>query len=375
MAEAGLTPQEDETLSLLRSNDRRATSALMALDDDGRARVLARMTGVSGQPAPPAPQTDAASDISEAGAVSGGQGESEAGAVSSGRDHPAAQAPSASQTHEPTREEGETRAGSTDLDDSTTTPSGESTSDRPIPAPPVQPREPEGWTGLRSGGWITLRSGRRVELAHPAARIVARLLDGVVLTPLWILGMIGRSATIGAAIAVVALMVIGAYLYELLMLTNKGQTVGKMAMNIRIVGADDGLTPDAGMATRRWLVPQAPFALPLLVLVLLPSASLSGAVILLSLSIVLGLVIAPIASMIVYGSSVFDQFLQGWHDKIGGTLVINVGDGSSGPVGRGGPIARWPHAGKPENEESPVERFLGTHGHATGARQYRGGQG
>ena len=60
MTEEELNPQEKESLELLRSNDPRAAAALAALDDSGRARVLAQMSG------PLAPQESSSSeDIAE----------------------------------------------------------------------------------------------------------------------------------------------------------------------------------------------------------------------------------------------------------------------------------------------------------------------
>ena len=47
MTEEELNPQEREALELLRSNDPRAATTLAALDDSGRARVLAQMSGTS----------------------------------------------------------------------------------------------------------------------------------------------------------------------------------------------------------------------------------------------------------------------------------------------------------------------------------------
>ena len=48
MTAEGLNPQEQEALELLRSNDPRAAATLAALDDTGRARVLAQMSTTPG---------------------------------------------------------------------------------------------------------------------------------------------------------------------------------------------------------------------------------------------------------------------------------------------------------------------------------------
>ncbi len=48
---------------------------------------------------------------------------------------------------------------------------------------------------------------------------------------------------------------LGALLYEPVMIAVKGQTLGKMAVSIKVVRADNGLVPGAGKSFGRWLIP------------------------------------------------------------------------------------------------------------------------
>ena len=86
-------------------------------------------------------------------------------------------------------------------------------------------------------------------------------------------------------------------IYEPALIATRGQTVGKMIMGIKVVRAEDGGLPGWGKAIGRWILP--------------------------------GLVsLVPIAGwflhMLVYLSLVWDDRRQGWHDKMGTTVVITA---------------------------------------------------
>ena len=342
MTDEGLTTQESKALDFLRSNDPRATAALMALDDAGRVRVLARLTSVSTRRDSPVSQDTSARDSLDAGGLSDTAGELTGAELGAG--HPIA-----------SRYE-------------------ERTSGRHAPASPSPRRDVESPHGsldsslppqaatpgnvFRTGGSAILSTGRRVELAHPGARFVARLIDGLVLSPLWIIAIVGRASSIGAAIAIMMLIMCGAYMYEFFMLTNKGQTVGKMAMSIRVVGVDNGTLPDSSMTTRRWLVPNAAYFLPFVLFAFLPHVSLEGAVIILILFMFLSFIAVAINTL-VYVSSLWDGTRQGWHDKFAGTLVIMVSRGSLGPRTHGEPVGQRGWTSNPQDRQSPTGRFLG----------------
>jgi uncharacterized RDD family membrane protein YckC len=94
-----------------------------------------------------------------------------------------------------------------------------------------------------------------------------------------------------------ALFVVLAVLYEPTLIAVKGQTLGKMAMNIMVVGAADGAVPGWGKAIGRWVLPG--------LLTLIPN-------------------IGGLLSLLVYISLLWDDRRQGWHDKMGTTVVIDV---------------------------------------------------
>jgi uncharacterized RDD family membrane protein YckC len=79
--------------------------------------------------------------------------------------------------------------------------------------------------------------------------------------------------------------------YEVSLIATRGQTLGKMAMGIKVVAREDGRNPGWGKAGLRWLLPT-----------------------------VAGFVL--FGSLIVYLWVLWDPKRQGLHDKVAGTLVI-----------------------------------------------------
>ena len=178
----------------------------------------------------------------------------------------------------------------------------------PPPGPPAQDPQP-------AKGWATLGTGRTVQLARPASRLVARILDGIILGAVYLvlLLLVGfftafdmgdflkgeEDIAIGVDLASLAI----GLLYEVALIAARGQTLGKMALKVKVVRADNGLVPGWGKSAGRWLVP----AIPGLVGWFIPSISLIG-----------------LLSFLVYASLTWDKVRQGWHDKTAGTLVIKV---------------------------------------------------
>ena len=168
--------------------------------------------------------------------------------------------------------------------------------------------EPRAMTGR-----VTLGNGEVRELASPGKRLAARIIDvviiGIVVVLLTIVGIAGvlvgseteEDALAAAALIVgfggLALFTILLLLYEPTLIALKGQTLGKMAMSIMVVRAEDGEVPGWGKAIGRWILPG--------ILGLIPVAG--------------GLLV-----LLVYISLLWDDRRQGWHDKMGSTVVINV---------------------------------------------------
>ena len=186
--------------------------------------------------------------------------------------------------------------------------SGWSSQPPPQPGPPSQAPEP-------ARGLATLGTGGTVELARPASRLVARILDGIIVGAVYLIFLLlvgfftafdmgdflrgEEDIAIGVSLAPLAI----GLLYEVALIAARGQTLGKMALKVKVVRADNGLVPGWGKSAGRWLVP----AIPGLVGWFIPSISFIG-----------------LLSLLVYVSLTWDKVRQGWHDKAAGTLVIKV---------------------------------------------------
>ena len=176
----------------------------------------------------------------------------------------------------------------------------------PPPPPGPAPHSPQAMRG-----WATLGTGEEVELAQPLRRLAARILDWVVMfLGFLVLSAIGLAAVLGAdnltgdqsdaAVGLIGLALAGAVigiLYEVALIAVKGQTLGKMAVSIKVVRADNGRVPGWGKSAGRWIIPTVANFIPL---------------------------VGWILSLLVFISLLWDRVRQGWHDKVAGTLVIKA---------------------------------------------------
>lgn len=161
-------------------------------------------------------------------------------------------------------------------------------------------------------GQVTLGNGQVRTLASPGKRLVARIIDIVLLVVVMIiigtlgiggtaaLGSSGSDAGIGAAIAAmfmtVLTMIVLTILYEVTLVALKGQTVGKMAVGIRVARADTGTVPGWGKSIIRWALPNLMCLIPL---------------------------IGWLVGLLTYVSLTWDDRRQGWHDKAAATVVVD----------------------------------------------------
>ena len=184
-------------------------------------------------------------------------------------------------------------------------------SDLPPPPPDdsgwaSQPPPPPDHAPKPGSGMAMLGTGDLVELARPLTRLVARIIDGLILILVSLIPvLVGLQdyddlidESLGASLALTAIGLV----YEVSLVATRGQTLGKMAMKIKIIRAGDGLLPGWDMSTVRWLVPAVPGLIGLV-----PA---------------LGLV--ALLSLIVYLSLTWDKVRQGWHDKAAKTFVIKL---------------------------------------------------
>ncbi|MFD8483764.1 RDD family protein [Kitasatospora sp. NPDC059673] len=179
-----------------------------------------------------------------------------------------------------------------------------------------------------NNGYINIANLGMVRVATMGQRFLARLLDGlissVVVGIAMALGLAGAlgftdgasktctgygtaayqacvneraQASTGAAAALfgmVAVVAIFNLLYEWLMISFAGATLGKMALGLRVVKENTGQNPGAGAGFVRFIIPQV------------------------------GYFLCGIGMLLVFLSPFFDNSgkLQGWHDRAAGTLVI-----------------------------------------------------
>jgi uncharacterized RDD family membrane protein YckC len=142
-------------------------------------------------------------------------------------------------------------------------------------------------------------------LATIPQRILARLLDAIIIgvpafllvlstseidearrtvrTPLW-------AQLVATGIAAV---------YEVVLIRQRGQTVGKRALGIEVVRETDGKHPDWTASIMRYLLPVLPALIPVPGLFLL--------------------------SPVIYLVAIADPLRRGWHDRAAGTIVIKAG--------------------------------------------------
>jgi uncharacterized RDD family membrane protein YckC len=171
---------------------------------------------------------------------------------------------------------------------------------RGTPRPEAQPEKPPS-DQLEPGETSAI-------LATPGKRLWAGLLDAVVLAGvvLGILAATGRYPA-DASIEQSARLLSGllwllliSFAYTVPLTATRGQTLGKMALRIRIAALPDGGTPGVARAFVRWLVP-------------------------LAMNIIPGL------GLLCYAWILIDPLRQGLHDKAAGTVVVSLDGVRAGP--------------------------------------------
>ena len=115
-----------------------------------------------------------------------------------------------------------------------------------------------------------------------------------------------RVIFLGYLILIAAIVV----LYEVVLTSLRGQTIGKMAVRIRVVRADNGSTPGPVRSFGRAVIPAAIPAAVALVQVGNPVVYVG---------VFLWLVV-----LVSFGSFAWDSLRRGWHDRAAGTLVVTV---------------------------------------------------
>lgn len=172
-------------------------------------------------------------------------------------------------------------------------------------APSWQPSPVGVWPGMAIG----LPASGPNSVADIGERLLARIIDGVVmvggfLIVLVVLAMflaVTRNAfyPLGGMSGIFTLMALaipflGVVLYEVVLTATRGQTLGKMALKIKVVSSSTGRHPDWGASLLRWVIP-------------------------------LGMSIIPFLPLLDYLWALWDENRQCLHDKAATTLVIRTG--------------------------------------------------
>jgi uncharacterized RDD family membrane protein YckC len=176
-------------------------------------------------------------------------------------------------------------------------------------------------------GWVTLGNGEVRRLAHPMARVAARIIDLAVLCPLYFIVFVGviywvatPSGRIANALVISALLILP-LLYETICIVRTGQTVGKSICQMRVVEGGDGSRPGWGPSLMRALFITAIPPVVLLDMRLLRRLSdISDEA---SNIPALNAAVFSITAAALCALPVFLGFTaQGWHDRAGRTVVV-----------------------------------------------------
>lgn len=153
------------------------------------------------------------------------------------------------------------------------------------------------------------------------ARFFAWVIDIIVLIIITgILAAVGvvdfeRTNDITTSDGIISAVIVLAYFVVLTVAF--GATLGKMALGMRVVGADGGKA-GAGAILVREIIIRFGVTITAFVLALILSGPLgdSGAVI--------GGLVGVLVGLVVILRILVDDHRQGWHDKIGGTFVVKA---------------------------------------------------
>ena len=166
--------------------------------------------------------------------------------------------------------------------------------------PPPPPPDPPGHGGASAPGSATLGTGDTVELGSLLARLGGRLIDIAIVAAVSLilfLTLWSDAEGLGASILFSVSSAAIGILYEVTMIANLGQTVGKMVTKIRVARADNGGLPGWSKSGVRWILPAAASFIPY---------------------------VGFLAWLLVYCSLLWHNRRQGWHDLAAGTLVIKA---------------------------------------------------
>ena len=144
---------------------------------------------------------------------------------------------------------------------------------------------------------VRLRDGTQLPLATPGARLVARIVDGILIGVAGAIVLAAASVDLTAAFALAVITLFIGLFYEVSLIAVRGQTLGKQILGIKVVTVDDGSLPGWGKSVGRWIIPS--------VLPIFPG-------------------IGSIAALVGYLALLWNVNRQTWYDRAAGTVVIRL---------------------------------------------------
>jgi len=166
-----------------------------------------------------------------------------------------------------------------------------------------------------------------MDYASRWARFFAAVIDGIViaiiaviLAVLGVFGSVGdmaeppaySSSLVDGAIASVFVLA-----YFVVLTVAFGATLGKMALGMRVVGAD-GERAGAGAVVAREVGKVGPYIVQVVLFVVFRAAFSDGA------ASFIAQVAGFLVFLVIFLRILVDDRRQGWHDKVGGTFVVKA---------------------------------------------------
>ncbi len=160
-------------------------------------------------------------------------------------------------------------------------------------------------SAAKNARWAKAGPGRPVLLATPGARLGARVIDFEIIWTIWWIVFVGILSSLdephiedlGLGILSILTLspLIGGIIYEVVMIAVRGQTLGKMAVGIKVVRDGTGANPGMAKSLGRWALPSLILLIPF---------------------------IGWLVSLLCYISLTWRKDRKGWHDSAAGTLVV-----------------------------------------------------
>ena len=160
-------------------------------------------------------------------------------------------------------------------------------------------------SAAKNARWAKAGPGRPVLLATPGARLGARVIDFEIISTIWWIVFVGilsslderhiEDLELDILLILTLSPLIGGIIYEVVMIAVRGQTLGKMAVGIKVVRDGTGANPGMAKSLGRWALPSLILLIPF---------------------------IGWLVSLLCYISLTWGKDRKGWHDSAAGTLVV-----------------------------------------------------